>query len=72
MSQSPDQVQVVGDEQQAQTQTFLQVCEQVDDLGLDAHIERRGRLVRDQERGFEGKGRAMPTRWRWPPLSSCG
>jgi len=50
----------------------LQVLEQIDDLGLDRDVEGGHGLVTDDQLGIEGEGRAMPIRWRWPPLNSCG
>ena len=41
--------QVVGDEQVRQAELALQVLEQVDDLRLDRHVERRHRLVADDQ-----------------------
>ena len=35
----------MGDEQEGEAVLGLQVLEQVDDLGLDRHIQRRDRLV---------------------------
>jgi len=39
------------------------------DLRLYGDVERRGRLVRDQEIGLVGSAIAIMTRWRWPPDS---
>ena len=44
-----DDREVVGDEQVGQSELILQVLEQVDDLGLNRHVQRRDRLVRDDE-----------------------
>ena len=44
-----DDGQVVGDEQVGEPELVLQLLEQVDDAGLDAHVERRHRLVEDDE-----------------------
>ncbi len=41
--------QVVRDEDVGQPELVLQVLEQVDDLGLDRHVERRDRLVADDQ-----------------------
>ena len=41
--------QVVGDEQVGQPELVLQLLEEVDDAGLDADVERRHRLVEDDE-----------------------
>ena len=47
--------QVVGDEEIGQVQLLLQVLQQVDDLGLDGHIQSGHRLVADDELGVEGQ-----------------
>ena len=44
-----DDGEVVGDEDQRQSVTHLEVFEQVDDLGLDADVEGRDRLVADDQ-----------------------
>ena len=36
-------------------------------LGLNGDIERRGRLVRDQQRGSHAIAIAIIARWRMPP-----
>ena len=52
--------QVVGDEQIGEAQFGLQVIEHVDDLGLDRDVQRRDRLVGDDEGriGRQGAGHA--------------
>jgi hypothetical protein len=47
----PDHGQVVRDHHVGQAQLVLQVLEQVDDLGLDRHVERGHRLVGDDQLG---------------------
>ena len=44
-----DDAQVVRDEEQRQPERCLQVLQQVQDLRLDRHVERRDRLVGDDE-----------------------
>jgi hypothetical protein len=41
--------QVVGYHQHRHAELLLQIGEQFEDLGLDRHVERRGRLVGDQQ-----------------------
>ena len=41
--------EVVGDEEVGQAELLLQLLQQVDDLRLDRHVERRHRLVADDE-----------------------
>ena len=45
--------EVVGDEQIGQVELFAQLFQQVDDLRLDRDVERRHRLVADDEIGIE-------------------
>ena len=44
-----DDAHVVGDEHVGQAELALERLEQVEDLGLDRHVERRHRLVADDE-----------------------
>ena len=44
-----DDAHVVGDEQVGQAELALELLEQVQDLGLDRHVERGDRLVADDE-----------------------
>ena len=48
-----DHGEVVGDEQIGEPELVLQVHQQVDDLRLDRHVERRHRLVADDQFGIE-------------------
>ena len=51
----------------------LQIGQQIGNLRLHRHIERRDRLVADDARPASGaSARAMQIRWRWPPENSCG
>ena len=45
------QPQIVGDEDDGHAHLLLQVVQQVEDLGLDGHVERRGGLVGNQQIG---------------------
>ena len=46
---------------------------QLEDLRLDRHVERRGRLVGDQQLGLEQRAPSRSsTRWRMPPENWCG
>lgn len=42
-------LEVVGDEQISEIELLLQVYEQIDDLSLHGHIERRDRLIGDDK-----------------------
>ncbi|RMS50537.1 hypothetical protein ALP65_04624 [Pseudomonas aeruginosa] len=53
---APDQVEVVGDQQQGHAQACLQVLEQIEDLQLDGDVERGGRFVGDQQLRLAGQG----------------
>ncbi len=44
-----DDAEVVGDEDVGEVELVLEVVEQVDDLRLDRHVERRNRLVGDDQ-----------------------
>ncbi len=47
-----DDRQIVADEQQREAELLLQVLQQVDDLRLDRDVERRDRLVADDQFGL--------------------
>ena len=49
------QLEVVGDEHQPELAALAQAVEDPDDLRLDRHVERRGRLVGDQQGRFGGQ-----------------
>ena len=51
----PDHRQVVRDEHVGQAELVLQVLQQVDDLGLDRHVQRGDRLVGDDQLGPQGE-----------------
>ena len=57
-----DDAEVVRDQQQAHALLALQVAQQVEDLLLDRHVERGGRLVGDQEVGLGGQRRSRSSR----------
>ena len=49
------------------------LAQQLEDLRLDGGVERRGRLVGDQQIcGWPASAMAIITRWFMPPDSSCG
>ena len=48
--------QVVGNEQIGQAQSFLQFLQQVHDLGLNGDVQRRDRLIADDELGVKSQG----------------
>jgi hypothetical protein len=45
----------VGDHEDRHAEPPLQVAQEVEDLGLDGHVERRGRLVGDEELRIAGQ-----------------
>ncbi len=47
-----DQAEVVADEQHRGAVLVAEVLDQIDDAGLDRHVERGGGFVEDQERGL--------------------
>ena len=55
VGEPPHDGQVVGDEDVREAELSLQAVEQVDDLGLDGDVERRDRLVADQDLGPDGE-----------------
>src|SRR5690349_1354105 len=50
-----DDIEVVGDEDVGQPEVLLQVLEQVEDLGLHGDVERRDRLVADDQLRVDGE-----------------
>lgn len=61
----PDGGQAVGDDERRAV--LCQLVKGVLDLGLGQTVERRGRLVEDQDRRVFRKIRAMEMRCFWPP-----
>ena len=59
-----DHSKIVRDQHHRHAQIVLQIKEQVEDLSLNGHIERRGRLVGNHQFGFAGdrhrNHRALP------------
>ncbi|MNX98889.1 hypothetical protein D3C86_1313150 [compost metagenome] len=49
------QVQVMGDQHHRHAELGLEVAQQIQDLGADGHVERRGRLVGQQQLGPAGQ-----------------
>ena len=45
----------MGDEEISEPEFLLQILQQVDDLGLDRYVQRRHRLVADDQLGFDGE-----------------
>ena len=62
-----DHAHVVRDEDHRHVHLVLQQADQRQDLRLDGHVERRRRLVGDQQRGRQDSAIAIITRWRMPP-----
>jgi hypothetical protein len=55
-----DHAEVVGDQQDREAELVAQVLEQVEDLGLDRDVERRDRLVGDDQLGLDGERTRNP------------
>ena len=55
-----DHGQVVRDEQVGQVELVLEILEEVEDLGLDRHVERRHRLVTHDQLGSERERASDP------------
>jgi hypothetical protein len=62
----------VGDEQHRHAVLGFSSRSNSQDLRLNGDIERRGRLVGDQQFGRLASAMAIITRCRWPPESWCG
>ena len=68
-----DDAEVVGDHDDRGAVVVLQLVHQLEDLRLRRHVERRRRLVGDQQRsGSLTSAIAIITRWRMPPENWCG
>ncbi len=52
MGDAGDDAEVVGDQHHAEAEIALELGQQAQDLGLHRDVERRGRLVGDQQLGF--------------------
>ena len=51
-----DDGEVVGDENVGQPHVLLKLLEQIENLRLDRHVQRRDRLVADDELGLDRQG----------------
>ena len=67
-----DDRQVVGDEDDGQSQLPAERLHELQDLRLDHHVEGGGGLVADDSRGRQARAIAIITRWRIPPLNWWG
>jgi hypothetical protein len=67
-----DQAEIVADHQDGGAPGGAELAHQVDDLGLHRDVERRGRLVGEQQIGLQASAMAIITRCRMPPESWCG
>jgi hypothetical protein len=56
MGEMPDHPQVVGDEEDRQMESALQVQQEVDDLRLHGDVERRHDLIGDEHVRLDRKG----------------
>ena len=64
----PHHLEVVGDEQVGEAAFALVLEQQVEDLRLHRDVERRGRLVADDQLGLAARAPARSrSRWRCPP-----
>src|SRR5215475_5063291 len=64
--------QIVGDEQVRQVELLLQLLQQVDDLGLNGHVQRRHRLVTHNKLGVDGQRAGHPDALPLPAADSWG
>jgi hypothetical protein len=67
-----DHAHVVGDQHHRGAVLAAQPLQQRDDLRLDRHVERRRRLVGDDQLRLGASASAITTRWRMPPDNWCG
>ncbi len=51
-----DDAEVVGDQEDRHAALALKFSQEFEDLGLDGDVQRRGRLIGDQEPGLAGEG----------------
>lgn len=72
LGQSRHHAHVVGDEQHRGAAAFLHLADQVQDLGLNGHVQRRGGLIGKRSPGWQASAEAIITRWRIPPENSWG
>jgi hypothetical protein len=66
-----DDGEIVADDEQRQAELALQILRQVDDLSLDRDVERRDRLIADDELGLRSQGAADADALALPE-NSCG
>lgn len=62
----------MGDQEQAQAEARAQRGEEIEDFELGCRVECRDRLIENEQLGPSASARAIATRWRCPPDSSCG
>src|SRR5438093_236678 len=72
LAQSGDYPHVVRDEDDGRLRLLVEVTKQLEDLGLDRHVQGGGRFVGDQDRWLVGRPIAIIARCRMPPLNWCG
>jgi hypothetical protein len=61
--------EIMADQDGGEAMGAAQPVQQIEDLGLDRDVERRGRLVEERMPGERMRARAIATRWRCPPES---
>ena len=61
--------QIVGDDEQGDPILPAELLHQIQDLGLNGHVQRRGRLVGDDQLGVAAGAIAIITRCSMPPLN---
>ena len=67
-----DDAQIVGNKQIGQVHLLLQLLKKIDDLRLDRNVSDDTGSSQTMNLGLTASARAMPIRWRCPPLNSCG
>ena len=67
-----DDAEVVRDHDDRHAELLLEAPQQPEDLRLHGDVERRRRLVGDEQRGFSESAIAIIARWSIPPENWCG
>jgi hypothetical protein len=67
-----DDIEVMGDEEISQPEFFLQILQQVDDLGLGGYIQGRDGFVGNDQIGIDGQRPGDPDSLPLPPAELMG
>jgi len=67
-----DHSEIVGDEQEGETELLLHLLEEIHDLGLNRDVQGGNRLVTDDEVRFQGQSPGNPDSLALPPGELVG